>query len=466
MPGTREEPRGPDRIVVVEDDHELRTFLAEVLQEAGFSTETFSTADKALASLTEGLQADLVVTDVLMPGMRGDELLRELRHRRPELDVIVITAFASVDAAIELVKAGAYDYLPKPFGPDQLLLRVKRALTESRLRREIAELIRTPSAGLPGFIGASRQVQELFAIVRRSADSNNPVLITGESGTGKELVARAVHLLSGRRNFVPINCGALPDTLLESELFGHQKGAFTGADRETEGLFEAAHGGTLFLDELSELPLPLQPKLLRALEEGEVRRVGATRTRHVDVRIVAASNRDLEEEVRQGRLREDLYWRVNAIHVEIPPLRERAADIPLLAEHFLSAAAASNNRDTPLIHRDAMAAITRYGWPGNARELRHAMERALVLSSTDDIRVEDLPPRIREAGGLTERVTRAAERSATLEDVERTYVLETLRRLQGNKSRAAEVLGIDRKTLYRKLEGYATPDEAEGTPGN
>jgi len=444
-----------ERVVVVEDDRELRTFLAEVLDDAGFETTTFGTADRALASLIGGLDADLILTDLIMPGMRGDELLTELRRHRPELDVIVITAFGSVDSAIRLVKGGAQDYLPKPFGRDELLLRVNRALSESRLRRELARLVRESGPTLPGFVAASRAMQGVFSVIRQSAGSHHPVLVTGESGTGKELVARAVHALSGRRAFVAVNCGALPESLLESELFGHEKGAFTGADRPKEGLFEAADGGTLFLDELSELPLPLQPKLLRALDDGEVRRVGSTRAHEVDVRIVAASNKDLEAEVGRGAFREDLFWRVNVIHIEVPPLRERPADIPLLAEHFVEHASRASRKATLKISRDAMAAMTRYAWPGNVRELRHAVERAVVLSATGEVDLFDLPPRVREAGEVAERVRRATDGKLTLDELERAYILEVLTSVGGNKSRAADILGIDRKTLYRKLGEYS-----------
>jgi DNA-binding NtrC family response regulator len=451
---TLDESHEMERIVVVEDDRELRVFLVEVLEEAGYATEAFGTADKALESLLGGLDADLVLTDLIMPGMRGEELLKHLRADRPELDVIVITAFGSVDSAIRLVKGGAHDYLPKPFSRDELLLRVNRALSESRLRREVARLTREPGVTLPGFIAASRVMQRVFDIVRKSANSSHSVLVTGESGTGKELVARALHALSGRRKFVAVNCGALPETLLESELFGHEKGAFTGADRMKEGLFEAAHRGTLFLDELSELPTSLQPKLLRALDDGEVRRVGSTEARTVDVRVVAASNKDLEAEVARGGFREDLYWRVNVLHIELPPLRERPADIPLLAEHFLEQASRTARKGSMGITREAMAAMTHYAWPGNVRELRHAIERAVVLAARNEIGIEDLPPRIRDGGELATRVRKAAEGKSTLDELEHAYIVEVLATVGGNKSRAAEILGIDRKTLYRKLDGH------------
>ena len=437
-----------ERLLLAEDDRELRSFLAEVLEEAGYEVAAFSTADAALREVTADRAVDLVITDLIMPGMRGHELLNEIRSKRPELNVIVITAFGSIDSAIELVKAGAYDYLTKPFGTDELLLGVERALEESRLRREVAELTRAAfsGGGAPaGFIGASRSIREVFHLIQRAGPSGHTVLITGESGTGKELVARALHDASGRRAFVVANCAAFPENLLETELFGHERGAFTGADRDKPGLFEAAHGGTLFLDEVGDLPASLQPKLLRALENGEVRRVGSTRARTVDVRVIAATNKDLEREVEQGRFRDDLYWRLNVIPIHVPPLRERTADIPLLAEHFLADRRLST---------EALALLTGYPWPGNVRELRNAIERAMTLAAADEIRADDLPERIRRAVPSAPLIADGSRRQASLRDVEREYILEILRQVGGNKSRAAEILGLDRKTLYRKLEEY------------
>ena len=438
-----------ERIVVVEDDRELREFLGEAMAEAGYASTLYSTARDALDALARGAEADLVVTDLMLPGMHGDELLRELRVRRPELNVIIITAFGAIDSAIELVKAGAYDYLTKPFGTDELLLAMGRALAESRLRRELAHLSRNAGAP-PGFVGASRPMQDVYALIARAAASTLPVLITGESGTGKELVARALHAASGRDPFVAVNCAALPEHLLESELFGHVKGAFTGADREQTGLFEAAHGGTLFLDEVAELPTTLQPKLLRALEDGEVRSVGATQARTVDVRLITATNRDIDQRISEGSFRQDLYWRINVLHVHMPALREHAADIPLLAEHFAAGRP---------IASDAAAFLASYNWPGNVRELRNAIERAGALSTTGDIRAADLPERVRDAARVAALVSDASRRQLPLRELERAYILEVLRSTGNNKSRAAEVLGLDRKTLYRKLEEYRL-DEA------
>ncbi|HEY6924860.1 MAG TPA: sigma-54 dependent transcriptional regulator [Steroidobacteraceae bacterium] len=451
----------PDHVLVVEDDTELRDLLVEVLVEAGYEATGFAAAHAVLRELESGQAADLVVTDLVMPGMRGQELLQKLRARWPELNVIVITAFGSIDSAIELVKAGAYEYLTKPLATDELLLAVDRALEESRLRREAARL--STSGVLPprGFVAASRPMQELFRLMSRAARSRQLVLITGESGTGKELVARALHDASGRRPFVPVSCGALPENLLESELFGHEKGAFTGAEGSKAGLFEAAQRGTLFLDEIGELPSSLQPKLLRALDQGEIRRVGATEARSLDVRVIAATNRDLEDEVDAGRFRRDLFWRLNVLHLDVPPLRQRPADIPLLAEHFLSLAR-TEREDGHLapsrISPEAMGLLTTYPWPGNARELRNVIQRATVLSRTEDIRSEDLPRNIRQAGQAAAVIHDASRTQLPLRDVERMYILEVLRQVGGNKTRAAELLGLDRKTLYRKLEEYRPGD--------
>jgi DNA-binding NtrC family response regulator len=439
-----------EHILLVEDDRELRALLVEVLEDAGYRVTACASVESALRALEAGPDIDVVVTDLVMPGRRGHELLRAVRERRPEIHVIIITAFGSIESAIELVKDGAFDYLPKPFATGEFLHTVDRALTESRAEREAAALARSAVPAPAGFVGASPAMQHVFHLVARAARAPHTVLITGESGTGKELVARALHAASGRATFVAANCAAIPDSLLESELFGHEKGAFTGADREKPGLFESAHGGTLFLDEVAELPAALQPKLLRALEGGEIRRVGATRARTVDVRLVAATNRDLEREVADGRFRQDLFWRLNVLHIHLPPLRERPADVPLLARHFLGGRA---------IAPDAMALLAAYPWPGNVRELRNAIERATTLAHGPEIRAEDLPPRIREAGRTAALVADASRRQSTLRDLEREYIHEILRQVGGNKSRAAEILGLDRKTLYRKLDDYGGSGE-------
>jgi two-component system, NtrC family, response regulator AtoC len=464
-----------DQILVVEDDRELRELLMDVLRDAGYRSTGFGSAGAALQALAEGSPSDLVITDLIMPGMQGQELLAEVRRRTPELNVLVMTGFGSIESAIELVKAGAFDYLTKPLSTDDLLLAVERALAESRGRREDAERARMAVLAIPrGFVGESPPMKALYHLISRAAASAHPVLITGESGTGKELVARALHAASGRDAFVTVNCGALPENLLESELFGHERGAFTGADRQKDGLFQVADQGTLFLDEIAELPLPLQPKLLRALEQSEIRRVGAVVAQTINVRLLAASNRNLEQEVEVGRFRDDLFWRLNVLQVHVPPLRERAADIPALASHFLARAAdegkiplrlpggqgsAPGPRPVPsAISTDAMAALAVYPWPGNVRELRNAIYRAATLASGDEVQVADLPARICQGGEVASQISAASRRQLTLRELERLYVLEVVRQTAGNKSRAAEILGLDRKTLYRKLDEYRTED--------
>jgi DNA-binding NtrC family response regulator len=433
--------------MVVEDEAGVRELLEEVLTGAGYEVVGLSNGAEALEALSSSEEADLVITDLRMPGLGGEQVLAELKARWPELNVVVITAFGSIESAIEMVKAGAYDYLTKPFGSDELLLTVHRAMEESRLRREVSRLARGEGS-VPGLVGASRAMREVTGLIARVGPSPLPVLVTGESGTGKELVARAIHRASGLGPFVAVNCAALPNDLLESELFGHERGAFSGAVKDKPGLFEAADGGILFLDEIGDLPLQLQPKLLRALESGEIRRVGATAARIVRTRVIAATNKDLQAEVRDGRFREDLFWRLNVLSIHVPALRERPADIALLVEHFAAGVCV-----TP----GAMARLLAHPWPGNVRELRNTLERASTLRESDSIGVEDLPAGFSavQREGL---LTTGADQQLPLRDVERSYILMVLQGTGGNKSRAAEILGLDRKTLYRKLEEFGYKD--------
>ncbi|HSM60521.1 MAG TPA: sigma-54 dependent transcriptional regulator [Longimicrobiales bacterium] len=446
-----------EMILLAEDDRDLRLLLEEILVAEGYAVRAVASGREALRSLDDpGL--DLVVSDMVMPGAGGRDVLQGVRERRRDLNLVIITAFGSIDSAIELVKEGAFDYLTKPFANDELLLSVQRALEESRLRREAAAAGRG-FAPPPGFVATSGPMRALMEMVAKVGRSPLPVLVTGETGTGKELVARAVHTASGRDPFVALNCATLPENLLESELFGHERGAFSGADRAKPGLFEVADGGTLFLDEVGELPGALQPKLLRALEEGEIRRVGATRSTRVDVRVVAATNRDLDEEVAGARFRGDLYWRLNGLALHVTPLRERPADIPVLVEHFLARFAAARGSDPstgPRFDAQAMDVLRSYAWPGNVRELRSVVERAATLAEGGILGVEALPDRVRDGGLLRVSVSEAGARHLPLAEVERAYILEILRITGGNKSRAAEILRLDRKTLYRKLEQYAT----------
>ncbi len=450
-----------ERVVIVEDDAELRSLLVDLLSQSGYHVIPFAAAGLALARLTQGESADLVITDRMLPGMLGDDLLKELRLTRPELNVIVITAFGSIDSAIELIRAGAFDYVTKPFTNAQILASVRLALEESEVRRALAGLRQEGRGPLASFIGQSAPVREVLGLAARAGKSRHPVLITGESGTGKEILARGIHALSGRDRFVAINCGALAESLIESELFGHERGAFTGADRAREGLLESAHRGTVFLDEIGELPLSLQPRLLRALEQGEIRRVGSNETRTLDFRLISATNRNLEADMRAERFREDLYWRINVIAIHIPPLRDRSSDIPLLIEHFLQEIAREHST-TPLgVTREARTLLENYPWPGNVRELRNTVQRAAVLTTTEEIRAEDLPGRILQPGKGYQGAIKTTGSKGSLRDLERAYILEVLHDVHGNKSRAADILGVDRKTLYRKLEEYRSEGIAD-----
>ncbi len=446
----------PDRILVVEDDRELRELLEEVLQEAGYEVTGFGTAEAALRAFDTTEAPDMVLTDLMLPGLSGQDLLREVLARLPGTSVLIMTAFGTIASAIELTRAGAFDYLTKPLSTEHLLHSVSQALSARRGRRKAT----AGRLSLPGFVGIAPCMLQLYDLIERAADSPHAVLITGESGTGKELVANALHRLSGREAFVTVNCGALPEQLLESELFGHEKGAFTGADRTKEGLFQVADRGTLFLDEIAELPMALQPKLLRALEQSEVRRVGSTVARTVNVRVVAATNRDLEAEVRAGRFRDDLYWRLNVLTVDVPPLRERTDDVADLARSFLPPTAPGADAGYDFSPA-ALALLSSYAWPGNVRELRNAVLRAAILAEPPEIRPDHLPSRIRTGGETSALLAGASRQKLSLEELERLYILQILRQTGGNKSKAAEILGLDRKTLYRKLAAY----RSAGAPG-
>lgn len=450
-----------EKILIVEDDRDMRELLEEIFADAGF--EILSAANGRIALeyvVNDSLMIDLVVTDVQMPELKGDELLKNVRKQRAETPVIVITAFGSVENAVEMVKNGAFQYLTKPFQTRDLLEAANNALRETEPAREAARLRRAQPDAPPQIIGASRPMRELFDLIARAARAESNVLITGESGTGKELVARAIHDGSGRiGEFVAVNCAAIPAELVESELFGHTGQAFTGARAARAGLFESADGGTIFLDEIGELPLGIQPKLLRTIQEGTIRRVGDSREKTIDVRVVAATNRDLEQEVRENRFREDLYWRLNVIQLHVPPLRERAFDVPLLVEYFLQKSA--RGKSAPLeISPEALALLTAYSWQGNVRELENTIERAVALARGAVLTPDDLPDRIKTGGSSSIVLAKAKSRRLTLVELEREYILEILRETGGNKSKAAEILGLDRKTLYRKLDEYRAADSS------
>jgi nitrogen regulation protein NR(I) len=448
----------PGTVLIVEDEANMRRVLGALLRRAGYRILEAVDGQRAL-ELLEAEPVDAVLSDLKMPHMNGLELLEAVQHRHPSVPFILLTAYGTIGSAVEALKQGAFDYLTKPFDPDEIQQVVTKAvktheLQESETRIESGE---EPDELL---LGEGPEVAEIKRLIELVAPTPATVLISGESGTGKELVAKSLHLQSPRSEnpFIKINCAAIPESLLESELFGHEKGAFTGAARQKPGRFELADGGTLFLDEIGEMPLSAQPKLLRAIQEGRFYRVGGTHTIDVDVRLVAASNRDLEEEVRSGRFREDLYYRIKVLPIRLPPLRERTEDVPRLARFFLERFARRLSREAERIAPEALDALCAYSWPGNIRELENAMERAVLLSRGPTVQLADLPDEI----GSTFRasVPRRSEASSPLKDrirsatrrIEREAILEALQITQGNVTRAASRLGLSRRGLQLKIK--------------
>jgi DNA-binding NtrC family response regulator len=445
-------------LLFVDDDAAMRDWLAADLGTRGFSVLLASSGDEALAMAAEH-SPRVVLTDLHMRGMDGITLCRRLREAWPEVPVVVLTAFGSIESAVGAIHAGAYDYITKPVDAEALGLVLERAFAHRALCDELGRLRKVVAEGR-GFgeiVGQSGTMARVLELVARVADTDTTVLVTGESGTGKEVIARALHARSRRREgpFVAVNCAALPEALLESELFGHVRGAFTDARAARAGLFAEASGGTLFLDEIGELPLPLQPKLLRALQERRARPVGGAVEVPFDVRLVAATNRDLESAVEEKRFREDLYWRINVIHVELPPLRARGSDVLLLAQHFLTQLAARAEKPLQGFTPKAAERLLAYTWPGNVRELANCVERAVALSLGPLVEVDELPPKVREHQPSHVLVA-ASDPSelVPLEEVERRYVLRVLEAAGGNKTVAARILGLDRKTLHRKLDRW------------
>ena len=450
-------------LLIVEDDTPMREMLDSLFGEEGYAVHQASTANAALG-LVRDTDFDVVLSDIKMPGKSGIEMVAELRQLRPDTPVVLMTAFGSIDSAVEAMRAGAFDYITKPFEPEAVLLTIERALERRSLEEENRRLRRAVdrTGALGELIGESPAMREIFALIRKVARSRSSVLITGESGTGKEVVARAIHFHGGGSDkpFVPINCTAIPEGLLESELFGHVRGAFTGAHTTKKGLFEKAGGGTLFRDEIGDMGPGLQGKLLRVLQDREIRPVGGTQSVKVDVRIIAATNKTLSEEMKEGRFREDLFYRLNVIPIHIPPLRERPGDIPPLVEAFLRKHGDGRRNVTT----EAMARLMRSPWRGNARELENAIERGLTLSESDTIGLADLPVETGCGGEEAHEpanvaLVTAATSELTLRELEERYTEEILRRTGGNKVRAARILGIDRKTLYRRAQ--RTDDEAD-----
>ncbi len=447
------------RLLVVDDEESIRLTLSSMLERKGYSVTTVSSGALALEKLGQDT-FDAVLTDVRMPDMDGITLTKEIISKNLPVTVIAMSAYGSVENAVEAMKAGAYDYITKPFKTDEVLLTLMKADERERLKRENAFLKAELGESVASrcIVGQSESMTRLFKLISKIADYKSTVLITGESGTGKELVARALHNSSSRANkpFVAVNCGAIPETLLESELFGYKKGAFTDAQQDKTGIFAEAEGGTLLLDEIGELPLPLQVKLLRVLQEGTIRRVGDTKDINVNVRVVAATIRDLSFEVQEGRFREDLFYRLNVLPVHIPPLRERAGDIVLLIKHFIDHHNRKLGRNVNGFSPEAERVLLSYNWPGNVRELENTIERAVVLCEGDRIAVEDLPERIRGFQNSTHTVFSDSEISIkkAVRIMEKELISRALRKTGGNRTLAAKHLEISHRALLYKIKSY------------
>jgi two-component system response regulator HydG len=445
-------------VLIIDDEQSMCDLLHTDLRLRDFAPCCVTSAQQALEVFSRQ-EFEVVLTDLKMPGIDGIQLCSRLVESRPDVPVVVMTAFGSLETAIAAIRAGAYDFVTKPIEMELLAMILSRAVERRRLQQQVHQLSETlrQSARFEELLGESAAMQKLYDQLSRVADSEATVLITGESGTGKELVAKALHQRSRRRDkpFVAVNCAALPDTLLESELFGHVKGAFTDARAERKGLFLQAEGGTLLLDEIGEMPPSMQAKLLRALEESKIRPLGAEREIEFDVRILAATNRDLETAVEEGRFRQDLFFRVNVIQLAIPPLRFRGTDPLLLAQHFVEAFAARAKRRVVGLAETVADKLLAYSWPGNVRELRNVVERAVALTRHDKLTIDDLPEKIRDFRGSQVVIAGSDPGELTsLEEVERRYILHVMQSLGDNRTLAAKTLGLDRKTLYRKLRQY------------
>ncbi|WP_314743578.1 sigma-54 dependent transcriptional regulator [Treponema lecithinolyticum] len=442
-------------VLIIDDEKNIREGLAAALEMEGYTVALAADGKQGLARMVKG-DIDLVITDLRMPEVSGEQVLAKVAAENPGVPVIVLTGHGSIDSAVEAMRNGAYDFLTKPLNLDQLILIVKRALESRELaikHRELLEQLNSRKS-FESIIGKSAEMQKIFATVRKAADSKASVLITGESGVGKELIANALHNLSPRRDkpLIKVHCAALSENLLESELFGHEKGAFTGAVARKRGRFELAAGGTIFLDEIGEIDQNVQIKILRVLQDKRFERVGGEETIEVDVRVIAATNRDLEKEIADGRFREDLYYRLNVVHIHVPPLRERRDDIPLLIASFLQEFAKENGKNIEGIDARARSALYKFDWPGNIRQLRNCLESAVVMCSSSVITSEDLPPSIAGSG---EDALISIPAGIPMEEAEKILIQQNLAINKGNKSKTADILGIGRKTLHRKLDEYA-----------
>lgn len=450
-------------ILIIDDEKNIREGLAANFELEEYNVKTAASGEEGLKLIERG-DIDLVITDLRMNGISGEEVLRKVTAETPGIPVIILTGHGSIDSAVDAMRHGAYDFLTKPLNLDQLDMIVKRALESREMSLQHQQLKKEIEGknALSGMIGKSQAMLKIMETIKKAASSKANVLITGESGVGKEVVARAIHELSPRKNKTMINvhCAALSETLLESELFGHEKGAFTGADHLQKGRFELAHGSTIFLDEIGEINQNVQIKILRVLAERKFERVGGEQTIDVDVRVIAATNRNLEEEIKKGKFREDLYFRLNVIHIHVPPLRERKDDLPLLMASFLEEFNRENSRSIKGVDSRAKSAMFKYDWPGNIRELRNCMESAVVMCSGDEIGLDDLPPSISRSAG-TESIV--IPLGITLDEADKVIVQQNLAANRNNKSKTAEILGIGRKTLQRKIVdwGIETPENAD-----
>ena len=441
-------------VLIIDDEENIRNGLAANFELEDYEVKTAANGKDGLDLVAKG-DIDLVITDLRMDGISGEEVVKRVTTETPGIPVIVLTGHGSIDAAVEAMKSGAYDFLTKPLNLDQLNLIVKRALEnrELSLQHKLLKEEIESSAYLEQMIGRSAEMQKVFSMIKKVAPAKASVLITGESGVGKELVANAIHNLSGRKDkaFIKVHCAALSESLLESELFGHEKGAYTGADSMQKGRFELAHGGTIFLDEIGEINQNVQIKILRVLQEKTFERVGGEKSISVDVRIVAATNKNLEEEVKAGRFREDLYYRLNVVHLKVPSLKERKDDLPLLIDSFIKKFAAENEKEIIGIDSKAKAALLKYDWPGNIRQLQNCIESSVVMSNGKQIKLEDLPLSVSEYTG---QESISIPMGISLEDAEKIIIMQNLSANKGNKSKTADILGIGRKTLHRKLNEY------------
>ena len=441
-------------ILIIDDEKNIREGLGAAFEMEGYEVRLAANGKEGLDCIAKG-DIDLVITDLRMDGISGEEVLRRVTTETPGIPVIVLTGHGSIDAAVDAMRNGAYDFLTKPLNLDRLSMLVKRALERRELSLLHTQLKAEVSSAhtLDNMIGKSGEMQKVFTLIKKVAPTKASVLITGESGVGKELVADAIHNLSPRsaHEMIKVHCAALSETLLESELFGHEKGAYTGAEKMQKGRFELAHESTIFLDEIGEVNASVQVKLLRVLQDHKIIRVGGEKTIDIDVRVIAATNRDMEKEVKEGRFREDLYYRLNVVHIAVPPLRERRDDIPLLLNAFLKEYAKENGKNVTGIDNRARALLYKYDWPGNIRELRNCIESAVVMCGGNEITPEDLPPTV-SASIAAPSITIPV--GTTLDDAEKAIICENLAANKGNKSKTADILGIGRKTLHRKLQEY------------